>query len=124
MAARKLYNPPEVGGIYIFTFQEHPDFVKIGLTRGICNRLMNHRSSTPYNIDLLLALPIIPYVKSEAEELERTLHHRFTKDWHRSEWFTYSSAIDEYINSQGFDPYVIDADFKPSELNTLLLSKR
>jgi len=85
LKAGKLYD-----NIYFIRCNE---FVKIGFTYDIDARLETLQRSSPYKLELLLAVPGSAYD-------EQILHTRFREFRERGEWFRLTESIQTFIGAQ------------------------
>ena len=120
MPARKSWTPPIVGGVYFISYEGANQYVKIGYAREIGTRLAGLRTGTPFDINVDLVIPVMPYTKLEAIAIEDKLHHQFEEFAHRYEWFNFTSEIREYIATHDFTPFVFSLDLTAIDVNNLL----
>lgn len=81
-------------------FIKQGDFVKIGVSRDIDNRIKALQTGSPDELELL--------ADEYGDEItERWLHELFSNQWHRGEWFRLDDEIINYINclKQGLGIY-------------------
>lgn len=83
------------GGVY---FIKCGDFIKIGTSVSIRNRLAAFATSNPY--DFLLLLFICTHSQISARKLEGALHRKFAVQRHRGEWFKDCPEIAAFIAEQ------------------------
>lgn len=87
----KLYGETQEGCVYFIGNEDH-DWVKIGKTTNLPNRLSQLQTSCPFD------LSILGYVKSQyPDRTETKLHYKFQDDRIRGEWFQLSSDIKDFI---------------------------
>jgi len=83
---------------------DEKSFVKVGIAKEPCKRILAIQSSSPVDLSLLGYLP-------GNESLEKRLH-RFLEEHHeRGEWFRYNREVHEYIDCL----YLLDADGQKQE---------
>lgn len=82
-SAEVTYN----GRVY---FIECGDFIKIGFSEAVEQRLEALQASTPYELVLLMSIPGTP-------DTERELHSRFADHRHKREWFRRTPELIAFI---------------------------
>lgn len=88
----KIYNGAEQSSgpvVYVISAGD-PDFVKIGFTTCLEQRLKSLRTATHVE-------PIVHAVISGSRPLERELHRRFASARHSREWFRLTKEIEAFI---------------------------
>lgn len=78
---------PLVGYVYFVRCQ---DFIKIGFTADVPNRLVTLQTSSPFEVDLLLAF-------AADCKAEGALHRKFKHLRHRNEWFRSAPELLDHI---------------------------
>lgn len=67
---------------YVYGIAHPHGYVKIGYSKDPCERLKDHQVSTPYELWILIQLPV-----EDAEAVERQLHELLGDKNTRGEWF-------------------------------------
>lgn len=80
-------------GVY---FIKCGDFVKIGHSHFIPQRIAAISANLPFDVELIATIPCSPAVASATE---RGLHRCFEQQLHRGEWFRLESPLVEFIDS-------------------------
>ena len=95
-------------GVYFLTFAEHPQHIKIGVSRELKSRLQNYRTHTPFTVEVLLFIKATYKVNDplNAKVLEKQLHEQFKHLKHRGEWFENRGALKQYIKEQKFESFL------------------
>jgi hypothetical protein len=76
--------------VYVIATREL-DYIKIGKTKSLKQRLSNLQSGCPFHLHLWLGIRT-----SKADEIEKFLHKRYEEDNLRGEWFCLSTQqLDE-----------------------------
>ena len=106
-------NLKQVGGVYFFTYAEHPDFIKIGKAKTFATRFNSFLCGTPFSMEVLLLLPRkkCSFFNDEPSSfVEREYHRKFSHLKHRNEWFAYTEEVRKYIHQKRqelkFEPFI------------------
>ena len=99
-------------GVYFITFKSECDYVKIGVTKDLNQRLKQMSVHTPYHIDVL-AFSEVLHDGIEGLDLRVALESNYHRDLeeyhHQGEWFHLSGEVldlIDYINEEGsFEPF-------------------
>lgn len=83
---------PRLCGVY---FIQCRDFIKIGKTINLRQRLIAHQLSTPFDLAIAGFVQCLSY---ELDEMEGRFHRRFSDLHHRGEWFRLEGALESFIN--------------------------
>lgn len=67
---------------YIYAIGHPHGYVKIGRSKDPQHRLKNHQTSTPYELWIIVQIPV-----TDGEKIERELHEEFSNRHVRGEWF-------------------------------------
>lgn len=79
-------------GVQYVYFISCGEFVKIGSTQNIKNRLREFEVGNPYRLDLLALVP-------GTMDLEYSLHGKFYSKWYRGEWFHLGGPVAKFIRT-------------------------
>lgn len=82
---------PAKGLVYVIGMVEDAKAVKIGFANDVHGRRSTLQTSSPYALEVLVAM-------KGAKADERELHRRFATDRIRGEWFRRSAAVEEFIS--------------------------
>ena len=82
-------------------FVKSGDYVKIGLSSNIKERLTDLQTGNPEPLELLYSYPI---KKHKPINIEQAHHYRFRKHHHYNEWFHLSDEIKNYIEKIKVNP--------------------
>lgn len=82
--------PAEARGVPVVYFIRCGEFVKIGFASNVKSRIGGIKTSTPYEVELLRAVP-------GTVEDERAFHARFSAHHHTREWFRLEGALAEWL---------------------------
>lgn len=67
---------------YVYAIGHPHGYVKIGRSANPMKRLNNHQTSTPYELWLIVSLPV-----DDSRAVENELHEHFSEKLVRGEWF-------------------------------------
>jgi len=87
-------------------------YVKIGITKGLAQRLYELQHGCPEKLDVLLTLP--GWV-----EMEARLHYAFIRHHSHGEWFRLARPIEQFIE-MAKDPEFVAADWLALQPTTLI----
>jgi hypothetical protein len=77
-------------------FIECGNFIKIGITTNLQDRIASFETATPYDIRVLAVIP------SATRQTELELHRRFADAHHKGEWFRKTPGLLKFIKEQSW----------------------
>ena len=75
--------------------RKHPKMIKIGVTRNIKHRMSNLQTGNPYDIELLMELPVKS--RAQAYNVEKMILHQFKELKVRGEWLRRTKNLTNYL---------------------------
>src|SRR3990167_10029607 len=85
------------------------DYIKIGCTADWKKRINNIRTSSPFEVKVLL-------VEINHPRFERRLHKKFSQYRHRGEWFCVTPELLSYVNGRQWHDVQKRPDVRASDL--------
>ena len=89
---------------YIYLISHGNEYLKIGHATNLQKRLYGIQIGNPYKLELLNAIEV-QYINgindnpfTSIKELEKFIHRKFNKFWHRGEWYTHDKSIIDWFN--------------------------